>query len=376
MNSENKEFQLIIHEYLHQIEEKLPVWLSDDTAERRSILDELEEHIWDKAEDLAQGTITKDHIYSAIKSMGTPETITREYRKRGTPYVFISEEWWPIYKKIFQGFGMGFVIIFLISVVRKLIQQGFGWSIFESTLGFWSVFVTVILLLTGIFVGLSWEGLLPSDMKDESKKHRERYYFSEECLTKSDEWKNQKQQFKKEWEDKKAEWKHRKRTHINWKEKLPLNTKELLSNGIWGIIWGILFIIQPFHELNQNFTPAFLAIMVMSGIVSLCGSFVKLGQVFSGMQRVAAQRFFLILTIIVAYCQIPIARDMLADPMALQIFSNTFKWGWDATTVATWILWIAIIGTILEMISLVVKTVIYGYRLNNYNELKAKTTFD
>jgi hypothetical protein len=353
MNSNNQALQEIIDFYLCKVEQKLPSWLSDDTKERKSILNEMEEHIWDKAEDLAKGNqITEEQIRSAIKSMGTPETIAKEYRKRGTPYIYISEEWFPWYKRVFQGLGIGFFIIFLISVVRKMILDGFGWSAFDSTIGFWSAYVTVLLLMTGIFVGLSWEGILPSDMKDEAKKHKERYYHSGI----SKEWQKEKQSMKAEWrrekEHIKDEVKREIRHHkMNWKERLPLNTKELLSGGIWGIIWGILFIIQPFKDLNANFTPAFLAIVVMSGIVTVCASFVKLAQVFAGMQRANAQRFFMILTIVVTYCQIPIARDMLANPLALQIFSDSFKYGWDATTVATWILWIAIIGSIIEMIS-------------------------
>ena len=358
MNSKNTDLQVIVDEYIHQIEEKLPIWLSEDTKEKQSVLDELEEHVWDKAEDIAQGPLYDEHIYSAIKMMGTPEAITREYRKRGTPHVFISEEWWPIYKKVFFGIGTAFILAVLVSVVYKLIQEGFGLSAFESILGFWSAYVTLVLLITAIFTGLSWEGILPTDMKDEAKNHRERYYYSEEG--------------KKE----KNDGKHRKRNYINLKEKLPLNLKDLLSSGIWGIIWGILFIIQPIQGINDNFTSAFLAIMVIYGVLSVCESFIKLGHVFTGIQRINTQRLLLILRCVAIFFQIFIALDMLADPMALKIFSSTFKYGWDATTVATWILWISIVATSIEMLTLIVKAFSYRYCLNNYNELKAKTSFE
>ncbi|WP_371804395.1 HAAS signaling domain-containing protein [Candidatus Lokiarchaeum ossiferum] len=354
MNTQKNENQIIVNEYLHQIEEKLPGWLKENPKERQSIINEIEEHIWDKAEDLAQEeVVSESHLYQAIQSMGTPDTIAKEYRKRGTPHIFISKEWWPYYKKVIGGIGICMIGILIISIIYIIRNSQPFWDVFTTGYNLWSAFLTILLSISIIFIALSWEGFLPRDLKEEGKKHRERYHREHHHGKKN-----------------------KSRHYINWDEKLPLDTKHLLSSGIWEIIWAIIFIIQPFQELNLNFTPAFLSIIIFWGILDLCGALIKLAQVFAGMQRVIAQRIFFILTILISYFYIPLSRNMLADPEALQVFSSVFKWGWNASFIAKWILYFIIFGSILKIIAYVVKLFTYEMRLNKYIELKAKTTFN
>jgi hypothetical protein len=89
-----------IKEYLKEVKAKLPDWLKEK-KEHKDILAELEEHIWSKAEELSEtGNPTESSVKSAISHMGTPESIAKEYKRRGTPKVYITEEMWPLYTKV------------------------------------------------------------------------------------------------------------------------------------------------------------------------------------------------------------------------------------------------------------------------------------
>ena len=99
MNENKYKLEITVQAFLKEVEDKLPGWLKDDKFEKHEVLNELEEHLWDKAEDLAGGEdINEGHIHQAITSMGNPERIGKEYKKRGTPHVYITKEWWELSK--------------------------------------------------------------------------------------------------------------------------------------------------------------------------------------------------------------------------------------------------------------------------------------
>ncbi|MHA2270172.1 MAG: HAAS signaling domain-containing protein, partial [Promethearchaeota archaeon] len=113
----------IIKEYLKEVKNKLPEWLKEK-KEDKEILAELEDHIWSKAEELSQtGQPTLDSVRMAIDHMGTPESIAKEYKRRGTPKVYITEELWPYYKKVISGV---FSLIIIISVIVWIVNMIFG----------------------------------------------------------------------------------------------------------------------------------------------------------------------------------------------------------------------------------------------------------
>ncbi|MCK4381455.1 MAG: hypothetical protein KAW51_09985, partial [Candidatus Lokiarchaeota archaeon] len=162
-----KDMQNVIKEYLKEVKSKLPEWLKDK-KEHKEILAELEEHIWSKAEELSgMGQPTIQSIQMAITHMGKPESIAREYKRRGTPKVYITKEMWPAYLKVL---GIVFAVIFGIVLISQIIDFVFGnvsiggliGNIFQGIqIGFLSSFA----IISVIFVALSMEGYFPEDFK-------------------------------------------------------------------------------------------------------------------------------------------------------------------------------------------------------------------
>jgi len=151
--------QQIIDEYLKKVEMKLPIWLKDDKEQVKDIIEELENHIWDKATELAKGEDPNTwHIREAIDQMGTPKDISREYKRRGTPKFYITEELWPFYIR-------SVLVVSSIIAVINFIVMGFqipdkGWqAVGQAFSGIWSGIFTAAIIITIIAVALSMEGL-------------------------------------------------------------------------------------------------------------------------------------------------------------------------------------------------------------------------
>jgi len=166
-----KEMNYKIKEYLKEVKNKLPEWLKDK-KEHKEILAELEDHIWSKAEELSQtGQPTLDSVQIAIDHMGTPESIAKEYKRRGTPKVYITEELWPYYKKVISGV---FSLIILITVIVQIVNLIFGnlETIWDGIMGIQIGLLIAFAVITIVFVALSMEGYFPEDFM--SKKELEK----------------------------------------------------------------------------------------------------------------------------------------------------------------------------------------------------------
>ena len=162
-----KEQETLVKEFKEQVIKKLPVWIKANPDEQRDVLDELESHIWDKAEELAQGgSINSLHVREAIALMGSPREIAKEYRRRGTPKIYITEELFPWYYK-------SVIIITSVIIFGSLLTMAFSFGgentacqvvseFFTSTVsGIIFGFVVVSIL----FIYLSMNGFLPADLK-------------------------------------------------------------------------------------------------------------------------------------------------------------------------------------------------------------------
>jgi len=166
-----KEMNNIVKEYLKEVKDKLPEWLKDK-KEHKEILAELEDHIWSKAEELSKtGEATLVSVKMAIDHMGTPESIAKEYKRRGTPKVYITEELWPYYKKVISGV---FSLIIIISVIIQIVNLVFGNfdTIWDGIMGIQIGLLIAFAVITIIFVALSMEGYFPEDFM--SKKELEK----------------------------------------------------------------------------------------------------------------------------------------------------------------------------------------------------------
>jgi hypothetical protein len=288
-----KELNNIVQNYLKEVEKKLPEWLKDK-KEHKEILAELEDHIWNKAEELSgMGQPTVETVRTAISHMGKPETIAKEYKRRGTPKFYITEEMWPVYLKVL---GIVFAIVFTITIITQVLDIVFGninfgqfiGNVFQGIqIGFLSTFV----IITMIFVALSMEGYFPEDFK--SKKEREKY-------------KEQIQQARDEG------------IPVSELKKMP--TKPFIKpvgeiiGGALGIIFGIFLIAQPIPAITSLIDPEFLLYLQLAGIFMLVEGILDLNRGLIGNRQIFAQQIIHGITIGVKLASISVVILIMNRP--------------------------------------------------------------
>lgn len=162
-----KEQEALVKEFKEQVVKKLPIWIKANPDEQKDVLDELESHIWDKAEELAQGgSISSLHVREAIALMGSPREIAKEYRRRGTPKIYITEELFPWYYK--SVIIITSVIIFgnLLTMAFSFGSENTAWQVVgEFFAGTASGIVFGFVGISILFIQLSMNGFLPADLK-------------------------------------------------------------------------------------------------------------------------------------------------------------------------------------------------------------------
>jgi len=232
--------EMLIKDFLKQVKEKLPEWLKEKKDEVQDILNELEGHIREKADDLSsKGYIHEDAVRLAISHMGTPSSIAREYKRRGTPKYYITEELWPIYTKVLAIICSLIIIVNVVFLVLNAIFGGFPGDLFMSLTGVFAAFTVI----TIIFVALSMEGYFPEDFISPSemkKKDREIERAKALGLPKSE------------------------KTGKQLKPFIKPGGK--IGEGVFGIVFGFILIIQPIPNIINYFTPEFLMIFRFFGM--------------------------------------------------------------------------------------------------------------
>ena len=255
--SSEKNMQRLVREYIRKVKEKLPEWMKEKN-EHKEVLNELEEHIWDKAEDISGvGEPTEQSVRQAIWGLGTPKEIARKYKQRGTPKVFITEELWPYYTK---AITIVFALIFILQVINfvfSLIFHGI-WSF--DLLFFVMSILAAFAIVTFIFVGLSMEGYLPEDFKSKAKIEKE----------------------KKAIEKAKVEGKP-----LHPKTGKPLKPivkpGEKFAGAIFSFIFAVILILMPIPFIRDNLHTDFLLLLQLAGLFiigdAVIGPFVLLSQI-------------------------------------------------------------------------------------------------
>jgi hypothetical protein len=229
-----KEMNNKIKEYLKNVKTKLPEWLKDK-KEHKEILAELEDHIWNKAEELSKtGKSTLSSVQMAIEHMGTPESIAKEYKRRGTPKIYITEELWSLYKKVLT---VVFSVIIGIAFIIQILNLVFGnyETLGDVIMGIQMGLLIAFAVITIIFVVLSMEGYFPEDFK--SKKSIEK---AKEEVGVSD---------------------------VKEKALKPfIKPVGEIIGGSFAIVIGVLFIVQPFPFITSLIDREFLLYLQFAGI--------------------------------------------------------------------------------------------------------------
>ncbi len=120
----------LINQFLCKVKESLPLGIRLRKSELKDILDELEEHIWEKAIEIAdERTPNEIDIQIALSHMGSPEDIAKKFVSKSTPYVYISEELYPIFKKYRKIVVYSFIFsIVLLTLPFSIINSNFLFS--------------------------------------------------------------------------------------------------------------------------------------------------------------------------------------------------------------------------------------------------------
>ena len=288
-----KDIQNVIKEYLKEVKSKLPEWLKDK-KEHKEILAELEEHIWSRAEELSgMGQPTIQSVQMAITHMGKPESIAREYKRRGTPKFYITKEMWPAYLKVL---GIVFAVIIGISIVSQVIDFVFGnvdvgEFIGNIITGIQIGCLSTFAVITIIFVALSMEGYFPEDFK--SKKIRE----------------EEKQQL---------EIAREKGIPISEIKKRPLKpyikpVGEIIGGSL-GIIFGIFLILLPIPAVRILIDPEFLLYLQFAGIFMLIEGILDLNRGLIGNRQMLTHQIIHGITIVVKLASISVVILMMNRP--------------------------------------------------------------
>lgn len=232
--------EILIKDFLKQVKEKLPEWLKEKKDEMRDILDELEIHVKEKADDLSgQGYSQEDAVRLAISHMGTPSSISREYKRRGTPKYYITEELWPLYTKVLAIVCSLIIIVNVVFLVLNAIFGVFTSDLFFSFTGVFAAFTVI----TIIFIALSMEGYFPEDFISPSEMK------------------------KKDRAVEKAKALGLPKSEKTGKQLKPfIKPGGKIGEGVFGIVFGFILIIQPIPNVVYYFTPQFLMVIRFFGM--------------------------------------------------------------------------------------------------------------
>ena len=304
-----KEMKSLVKDFLKNVKTKLPDWLKEK-KEHKEILAELEEHIWSKAEELSRTVQpTLETVQVAIDHMGAPENIAKEYKRRGTPKVYITEELWPLYIKVLI---IVFLVIIAINIITPIINVIFE-NINEEEIvdslatGLQAGLLGAFAVITIIFVALSMQGYFPEDFK--SKKSL----------------KEQEKQVKLAKERDLA---------YETKEGKPLKpfikpVGEIIG-GVILITIGLFLFIQPIPGLNKLIDPEFLLLVRFGSLFVITEGFFDLTRGLIGNRQINTHQIIHVITIIVKLSSISIAVLMMMHPEIFPIIivdepSDTFQ---------------------------------------------------
>ena len=288
-----KEMSNLIKEYLKEVKSKLPEWLKDK-KEHKEILAELEEHIWSKAGELSEtGQPTSETVRKAITHMGTPSSIAKEYKRRGTPKFYITEEMWPVFIKVLV---IVFSVIIGISIITQVVNFIFGNVDFGELVGgiisgIQIGCLSAFAIITIIFVALSMEGYFPEDFK--SKKEREKYRQELERARKEG-------------------------IPISEIKKKPIKpfmkpVGEIIGGAIV-IMIGIFFIAQPIPAVTSIIDPEFLLYLRFAGMFILIEGILDLSRGLIGNRQMFAQQIIHGITIGIKLASISVVILMMNRP--------------------------------------------------------------
>ncbi len=346
----------LVKNYIAQVKQKLPEWLKWKEEELKNILNDLEQQLYNEARAISGGeSLTDADVQEAIMRMGTPESIAKLYKRRGTPRFYITQELVDFYlRSLFFFFG----VVFFVNVLGAVFQFFFKnwWEVLGGMLnGIWIGSLISAVVITIVFVYFSMEGFLPEDFGIIPKRLAILFpfNFNEEQLEESNIYTKQKiQEAKVLREEKMAAAKHRvkeKIIEIKAKEKekfatakvlrkqkveeaklkreigktQPVTIGELIFGTLAGIIFGLILIIQPFAVAGLM-QQAFLDWLKMMGFLIFVSGLFSLVRLVIGVSNYTGQQVFLVIGAIYNLAYIPLFVLLINQPeiFPISLFSG------------------------------------------------------
>jgi len=168
----------IINKYLCQIKKSLPLGIRLKRDELNDIMDEIEEHIWEKAiESAGDKDPNEIDIQIAISQMGEPQDIASKFTSRSTPHIYISEELYPYYRKyrkiLFWSTVLSIIIYMLFRNLFSLYDYSFQLIIFYYEMfTILVIFFTFFAIIGIVFCYLSITGYIPYELRKSKMQRR------------------------------------------------------------------------------------------------------------------------------------------------------------------------------------------------------------
>ena len=396
------EDQQLIKNFLDEVERKLPFWMKDDRQNVQDILEELETHIWDRAAEASDDEPSIEDIKQVISQMGSPSKIAGEYKRRGKPKYFITEELWPVFTRVTIVLGavlLGINFIVMLCRIPSAVHHTItaGELISEWISGSIMSVAIALIVVSIVFIFLSHEGYLPDDFDQIGRKivislpHIEFGKSKKDTTTAESETKSY-EASEEEYqtiplEEPIKEAKTAKEPSVKIIRETPIQPtrtertiinervivreprprprpkrtsehrilgKDYLSEGIIGIVFGVVAIILPFMPF-LDFLPYPLKIWIaLTGVTGLVLGFIHFFQALVG-RRVGLQQGLMFLSLapkganIALYYAIidrhEIAYDWVYGLVQTYISAANYH------TTVTVIVWLFIAFTIIGMIS-------------------------
>jgi len=417
----------LINNYLTQVYKKLPEWLKLKKEEANKILKDLEEQILNEARTIAESQAPSDvDIQQALFQIGTPESIAKLYKNRGTPKLYITEELFDLYIRSMLFF---FIIVIVINLIVSIFQFFFEpwWEVLGNMFtGMWIGCLIIAIIITIIFVYLSMQGFLPEDFgvipsrlallfpfhisekrlketreytktKLEEATQKAKETIAEARLRVKDKISEIKEITKEKLEvaelrreqklleakirrDEKLERVRRRREERKeeaklkreLKKKQPVSIGELIFGAIGGLIFGLFIIIQPFAEIPGLFVSEFLDWLKIFGLLIVISGLINLIRLAVGVRNHTGQQVMLVLEALYTLTYIPVFLFLLNNPGIFPI--SLFSGGtitiipYDVNNLA-YIIYFWVI--IVIIISILVGMIFNFYKVNKLQKLKA-----
>ncbi|MFX1297157.1 MAG: permease prefix domain 1-containing protein [Promethearchaeota archaeon] len=369
MNNEGNYEKKLIKEFLDEVELKLPFWLKNEKEELKEVLKELEEHIEDKTEELensGEADTTLKAVQIAISQMGSPAQIAREYKRRGTPKFFITEELFQMYLTVlkYAGIAVGLIAVAIIpirSLVIGLTGGNWGGAIFQglSSLLIWSVIVAAGISV--LFVWLSYEGYFPEDIKKifkskeklkteklESVQHLKTIIYTPKIEVEPI------QLPKTMIDSPKIE-----ESEIEYPKRLD-KTHSLVAWGIVTLVVGMIAVIQPFTELTALLDQEFLNVLIGIGVFwILFGIFGIIHGIFVSWSYQANEVFYPVRALI-SLASISMVILLLMNPQVFPLPVWTAESGLQIFSIAPEFYWIYYLVLSIIIVG-IIATAIYNF---------------